>query len=256
MNNQRIFVSCGQRAHEEKSLGLAVKSLIDATLGFEAYFAESVHDLDALGRNVFDALCGCSGAVVFLHERGTVLDASGSQWGYRSSAWVNQEIAVLAYRQFLESRKLPILVFKDERVKLEGAMTALIVNPLPMVDTAEVVKLVRSWLESQSFSAGSDDVFLEKWSRLSDMSRKVLVCLVDQGGNQVKQSAVRGALRVTFDVPKIEASTAVRQAVAEFISTDLVKLIDNIHSGDELSVHPTWEFQLRRAVAKWRESQS
>ncbi len=255
MTNRLIFVSCGQLTDEEKSLGLAVKSVIDETLGLEAYFAESVHDLDALGPNIFDALRRCSGAVVFLHERGTVLDASGSQWGHRSSVWVNQEIAVLAYRQFLESKQLPILVFKDERVKLEGAMTALIVNALPALDAAEVVKQVESWLKSQSFSSGCDDVFWEKWSRLSDQSRKVVACLLDQGGHQVKQTAVRAALRDTFHVPKNEASAAVRHAVSEFTSTDLVKLIHNIHSGDELSVHPTWEFQLRRAVAQWRGSQ-
>jgi hypothetical protein len=68
VSNRLIFVSCGQLTTEEKSLGLAVKSAIDTTLGFEAYFAESVHDLEALGRNVFDALRRCSGAVVFLHN--------------------------------------------------------------------------------------------------------------------------------------------------------------------------------------------
>ncbi|MFQ5757659.1 MAG: hypothetical protein ACE5H7_16395 [Acidiferrobacterales bacterium] len=256
MSDRLIFVSCGQLTEEEKSLGLAVKDAIDATPGFEAYFAESVHDLEALGRNIFDALRRCSGAVAFLHERGTVLDASGSKWGHRSSVWVNQEIAILAYRQFLESQQIPVLVFKDERVKLEGAMTALIVNPLSIVKPAEVVKIVKSWLDDQSFSTGPDDVFLEKWARLSDKSRKVIACLVDQGGDQVKEDAVRRALIDTFGVPRNEASTVVRNAKLEFISTDLVKLIHNIHSGDELSAHPTWKFQLRRAVAQWRASQS
>ncbi|MGH8057527.1 MAG: hypothetical protein ACREOH_09870 [Candidatus Entotheonellia bacterium] len=256
VSDKLIFVSCGQLTDEEKSLGLSVKAAIDATPGFEAYFAESVHDLEALGRNIFETLRLCSGAVVFLHERGTVLDALGSEWGHRSSVWVNQEIAILAYRQFLESQQLPVLVFKDERVKLEGAMTALIVNPLPIVEPAEVVKRVASWLEGQSFAMGSDDVFLKKWARLSDQSRKVVACLLDQGGDQVKQDAVRRALIDTFGVPRNEASTAVRKATLEFISTDLVKLIHNFQSGDELSVHPTWKFQLRRAVTQWRASES
>ena len=47
------------------------------------------------------------------------------------------------------------------------------------------------------------------------------------------------------------ASEAVRKARPEFIKTDLVKLIHDVHSGDELSVHPTWEFHLRRQVAEW-----
>jgi hypothetical protein len=255
MNKRLIFVSCGQLTDEEKLLGLTVKAAIDSTPGFEAYFAESVHDLEALGQNVFDALRRCAGAVVFLHERGTVLDASGAEWGHRSSVWVNQEIAILAYRQFLESQPIPVLVFKDERVKLEGAMTALIVNPLAIVEPMEVVKSVGAWLNEQSFSVASDDVFLEKWAHLSAQSRKVVACLLDQGGDQVKEDAVRRALIDTFGVPRNEASTIIRNAELEFISTDLVKLIHNIYSGDELSVHPTWEFQLQRAIAQWRASQ-
>jgi hypothetical protein len=212
VSNSLIFVSCGRLTTEEKSLGLAIKSAIDATPGFEAYFAESVHDFEALGRNIFDALRRCSGAVVFLHERGTVVDASGSEWGHRSSVWVNQEIAILAYRQFLEAQQIPVLAFKDERVKLEGAMTALIVNPLPIVGTAEVVKIVKSWLARQSFSTASDDVFLKKWERLSDQSRKVVACLLDQGGDQVKTDAVQRALIDTFGVSTNEAFTVVFNA--------------------------------------------
>lgn len=254
MSNRLIFVSCGQLTDEEKSVGLAVKATIDATPGFEAYFAESVHDLDALGRNILDALHQCSGALIFLHERGTVIDASGSEWGHRSSVWVNQEIAVLAYRQFLESRHIPALVFKDKRVKLEGAMTTLIVNALPIVGTADVVKAVESWLGNEPFSVGRDDVFSEKWDRLSEETRKVVACLLDQGGDQVKETAVRKALRDTFDLPKDGASTAVRNARLEFKSTDLVKLIYNRYSSPELSVHPTWKFHLQKAVAQWRQA--
>jgi hypothetical protein len=190
MSNSLIFVSCGQLTTEEKSLGLAVKSAIDATPGFEAYFAESVHEVEALERNVFEALRQCSGAVVFLHERGTVVDTLGSEWGHRSSVWVNQEVAILAYRKFLEARQLPILAFKDEQVKLEGAMTTLIINPVPIVGETEVVERVKLWLESHAFSTGSDDVFLKKWERLSEQSRKVVACLLDQGGCQVKKHAL------------------------------------------------------------------
>ncbi len=49
----------------------------------------------------------------------------------RSSVWTNQELALLAYRQFFERRTIPILAFKEQTVTLEGAMTAFIVNPKP-----------------------------------------------------------------------------------------------------------------------------
>ena len=76
-NKRLIFVSCGQLTEEEKQLGNAVKSLIDDTEGFEAYFAESVHDLSVLANHIFDALHRCSGAISFLHNRGSVKDSGG-----------------------------------------------------------------------------------------------------------------------------------------------------------------------------------
>jgi len=256
MNNRIIFVSCGQVTEPEKSLGTMVKDMIDDIPGFEAYFAESVHDVDGLSENVFDALRRCSGAVIILHDRGMVLDASGEEWGNRSSVWINQEIAILAYRKFLEARKLPILVFMDKRVKLEGAMTALIVNPITLGESPETVNTIKTWLNTQSFSAASDSVFLTKWEKLSESSRRVLACLVDQGGDQVKLHAIQVELTNTFSLPKNEASESVGKARGEFISTDLVKFIDNINSGHEFSLHPTWKFELQMMVAKWRASQS
>ncbi|GJL66819.1 MAG: hypothetical protein NPIRA05_17900 [Nitrospirales bacterium] len=51
--------------------------------------------------------------------------------------------------------------------------------------------------------------------------------------------------------PMYRASEIVRKAKLEFMTTDLVKLIHDLHSGDELSIHPTWEFDLRRQNAQW-----
>lgn len=120
MVKRLIFVSCGQMTEQEKELGKAIKEVIDATDGFEAYFAESVHDLDSLARNIFEGLRRCSGAIAVLHNRGKV-----QNWGIRSSVWVNQELAILAYRQFLEATPVPLYAFIERDVKLEGAMTAL-----------------------------------------------------------------------------------------------------------------------------------
>ena len=51
-----------------------------------------------------------------------------------------------------------------------------------------------------------------------------------------------------------QAAAALTDAKLKFMRTDLVKLIDNRHSGDELSFHPTWEFDLRRKIADWRNT--
>ena len=257
MAKKLIFISCGQQTEEEKALGLAVKETIDSTDGFESYFAETVHDLDSLGKNIFESLLRCSGMVAFLHNRGTVIRSSGETWGVRSSVWVNQELAILAYRQFFEATSVPVLPFRDRDVNLEGAMTALIANPLPITNPADILDKVRSWLarlDSQSTSVTGDDSFDEKWKRLTPTAIKVLACLIDEGGEQVNEMSVQRALVAMHKFSRNNASAAVQKSKLEFINTNLVKLVHNIQSGDEMSLHPTWEWHLRRAVAKWNSA--
>src|SRR5271166_5016606 len=140
MPDRLIFVSCGQLTPAEKQLGRRVQATIDSHQGFKAYFADAVQNLASLGNHVFDALRRCAGAVVFLHARG-----DGS-----SSMWINQELAVLAYRQFFESEEIPIIVFKENSVRLEGAMSAFIVNAKPLPDEEVVLAEVRRWLTDEA----------------------------------------------------------------------------------------------------------
>lgn len=251
MGKKLIFVSCGQLTEAEKTLGVLMKAVIDGTLGFEAYFAETVQDLEALGQHVLDGLRRCAGAVVVLQDRGVVTHADGQEWGHRSSVWVNQEVAILAYRQFFEVRKIPVLAFVDPRVKLEGAMTSLILNPRPLAAAAEVANSIKAWLAESQFADVSDDAFAQKWNQLTDAGRRVVAGLLAEGGHEVKQSVVRQAVMKLFQIDIEAASKTLQQSRLEFQNTDLVKLIKNIHSGDEMSLHPTWEFQLRKQCHRW-----
>ncbi len=255
MGKNLIFVSCGQFTEAERTLGVLVKTVIDATPGFEAYFAETVQDFEALGRHVLGAIRRCAGAVVVLHDRGVVVGADGHEWGHRSSVWINQELAILAYRQFFEARKIPILAFADPKVKLEGAMTSLIVNPRPLGAAQDVSNAVKAWLAEGQFGPTSDEAFARKWDQLSEAARKIVAGLLEEGGHNVKETAVRHAVMRLFNMQSNTASQAVRESKGEFIKTDLVKLIHNVHSGDELSVHTTWEFHLRRQIAEWSAGQ-
>lgn len=247
-NKKLIFVSCGQVTEEEKQLGSAIKRLIDGTEDFEAYFAETVHDLTALGHHIFDALHRCSGAISFLHKRGSVMDPLGKDWGIRSSVWVNQEIAILAFRNFLEFADLPILVFKDNDVRIEGAMTSFIVNPLPFLDIPNTLAAVRQWLESTEFAPCLMDEFQAKWDKLSLNSKKAINCLASEGGQQVKEHNIRRKLQEKYGLHKNAASEAVRDAKLQFADTGLVICDHNIHTGDEMTFHPTWRWYLARAA--------
>lgn len=155
MPNKLIFISCGQLTEAERSVGVLLKAVIDGTPGFQAYFAETVHDLQALAANVLEGIQRCAGAIVVLQDRGVVTRSDGVEWGHRSSVWVNQEVAILAYRQSFESKKVPVLAFADPVVKLEGAMTSLIVNPQPLPSSTQLVSAVATWLAKSEFSDSS-----------------------------------------------------------------------------------------------------
>jgi len=168
MPNKFIFISCGQLTEAEKSLGVLLKDVVDGTPGFQAYFAETVHDLAALAHHVLEGIQQCAGAIVILQDRGVVTHSDGVEWGHRSSVWVNQEVAILAYRQFFETRRLPLLAFVDPAVKLEGAMTSLIVNPQPLPASAQLASAVGTWLTETEFADSSNEVFLSKWKQLTE----------------------------------------------------------------------------------------
>lgn len=249
--NNLIFISCGQLTETEKSLGTLLKGLVDKTPGFQAYFAETVHDLTALAQHVFEGVQQCVGAIIILHDRGTVTQLDGIKWGHRSSVWINQEVAILAYRQFFESRKIPILAFIDSDVKLEGAMTSLIINPQPLPSSHQLAGVVNTWLAETEFADTSNEVFLSKWEQLTEPTKMAIAALFQEGGKNVKESSVRQRLTKDFNIDKNTASDQLRTAKGEFTNTDLIKLVRDTNSGDELSVNPTWEFQLKKQCNKW-----
>lgn len=250
MTDKLIFVSCGQFSDAEKTVGVLLKSAIDRTSGFRAYFAEAVHDLESLAKHVFDGIQQCSGAIVILQDRGAVTQADGTVWGHRSSVWVNQEIAILAYRQTFEARKLPILAFVDAAVKLEGAMTSLVVNPIPLPTDTALTTRVAEWLRTEQFADQSNELFQSKWDQITEPARRVLAILIAEGGNGVKQAIVRQAFSQRYPAEANDADQVVRNASQQFINTGLAKVVKNTHSGDELSIHPTWEFHIRRQLAR------
>src|SRR6476620_5143551 len=165
MPKRLIFVSCGQRTESECRLGKRLCQEINANDGLEAYFAENVQNLSSLSHHILDALGRCSGAVILLHPRGEVRAPDGKSLGVRSSVWINQEVAILAYRQQFEGSEIPILAFKDPSVTLEGAMTAFIVNPSEFRDEDEVIELLRAWLKGNGGKGpvSDRDEFESKW---------------------------------------------------------------------------------------------
>jgi hypothetical protein len=252
MDEKLIFISCGQQTDEEKGLGKSVKDLVDSTAGFAGYFAEYVQSLEGLTDHIFDALRTCSGFIAFLHDRGRIIEKTGAEWT-RTSVWVNQELAILAYRGFAETISIPVLLLKDSSVRLEGAMTSLIANPVAIGSRQEVLEKVRAWLSSREFPAPAgvlDDVFNGLWGQLSDNSKKVMRALIKLGGRMVSEYTIQTRLTQLYALDQNAAAEAVRGARQDFSRTSLADLDITSHSGKKMSVNPAWKWHIARALER------
>ncbi len=98
------------------------------------------------------------------------------------------------------------------------------------------------------------DLFRQKWDSLSPDTRLVVAALFDEGGVNVKKETVKIGLRERYGMDKEKVHSAMQWALTEFIRTDLVKLIANSYSGDELSVNPTWREHLVGVINESRRS--
>ena len=132
-----IFISCGQSPGVEKELGKQIASLVRA-LGFQAFFAEEVQDLDGLDASILRALHDCAAFITVLHPRGDITTPDGKKVT-RASVWIEQEIAIAAYIQRVEKRKLHVIAFKHKDVSLEGLRSLLHLNPISFTTETEII---------------------------------------------------------------------------------------------------------------------
>jgi hypothetical protein len=146
MNKRIIFVSCGQFTQEEKNLGKAIVSMVDAMPGLKAYFAEEVQDLNGLDFNILMKLRQAAGFITVLHPRGEIQRHDGT--AQRASVWIEQEIAIATYIRQIEKRPLPVIAFIHESVALEGIRSLLQLNPAHFRHESEVIEQLRIRLES------------------------------------------------------------------------------------------------------------
>jgi len=141
-----IFISCGQCGEAEIQLGKEIAKTV-RSLGFQAFFAEEVQDLDGLDTSILRALHDCAAFITVLHPRGKIRTPDGRTIT-RASVWIEQEIAIAAYIQHIEKRKLPVIAFRHADVSLEGIRQLLHLNPIRFATEADVIAKLRDQLES------------------------------------------------------------------------------------------------------------
>lgn len=144
---QTIFVSCGQRTEEERTLGRQICEIINNHPSFLAYFADMQSSLRGLNENILDRLRDCVGFVTVMHPRGTVSFGNGSVIT-RASVWIEQEIAIAAYIQRSRDNDLKVAAYAHQSVELEGLRELLQLNPTPFTESSEVLSHLNTVLSS------------------------------------------------------------------------------------------------------------
>jgi hypothetical protein len=158
--SKRVFISCGQYTEAEKRIGTQIADLVRSA-GFEPFFAEEVHDLVGLDRNILDALHECVAFIVVLHPRGTVTRPDGS-FVTRASVWIEQEIAIAAYIRHVEKRPLQVIAFRHILVDREGLRDFLQLNPIEFRSESEVLAALPEQLRQlEPLSTSEIDLKLE-----------------------------------------------------------------------------------------------
>lgn len=157
-------------------------------------------------------------------------------------------------RQQYETRRFPILAFKDKNVSIEGAMTSMIVNPKEMASEEEITEEVKSWLRKQSFDKDDKERFEEKWALVTEDQRKFLDCLIEEKEKNVKAEAIRKRLIEKFRLENNDATRIIKNAKLRLPEIGFLEHIPNNHTGEEFSLRDPWKYSVRRKILEWSSS--
>jgi hypothetical protein len=137
-------------------------------------------------------------------------------------------------------------------------MTAFIVNPKPYVDEEAVLREIRRWLTQEAIRRAPDenDVFQAKWNALHFDDRSILAALIAEGGRDIKEQSVRRRLINSHGFGRDRVSEILQTRVSVLSGENLVRLRHNAYDGNEMSLHPYWEWYVRQAIGTASLSES
>lgn len=146
-----IFIACGQRENREKELGKRIVALIESRGNFKPFLAEVAHSFNALTSEIFENLNHCVGFIAILHRREKIEESNI----FRSSVWINQEIAIASFLRLRDKRDIPVRIFIESKentnVKTEGVLEYIMANSIPFSKDEEVVEKINEWMDKTIF---------------------------------------------------------------------------------------------------------
>lgn len=139
-----VFISCGQVTAEEIALGTAIAEAVNSLTEHSGYLAGQVSELDALSSNILGALNQSVAFIAIMHHRGLVKTRHSEL--IRGSVWIEQEVAVAAFITQVLRRRLPVRMYVQKGLTLEGMRRQLLLNPVSFNHNDEVLNDFRTWL--------------------------------------------------------------------------------------------------------------
>lgn len=190
-----IFVACGQKEEKEINLGKKIEELINKKEDFEAFLAESAHDLDSLTSNIFKNLNICSGFIAILHVRGKKENGE-----FLTSLWINQEIGIASFVRHIEGKEIPVIIFKEKGIEDDGILKYIHANPIEFEKDEEILSQIEKWLSPSKFMLiRRTDLKIEQYSTIklleSSQSRHVYKLTLT-----VQNVGIRTIKGITFDL--------------------------------------------------------
>lgn len=147
-----VFISCGQVTERERSLGMAAAELVCELTPYEPYFAENQSSLEAVTKNILEALNHSVGLIAIMHPRGS-LTFAGRDLRTRASVWIEQEIAIAAFMVQVLGRPLRVAAYIHKDIAREGMRAELQLNPVGFRKDEEVIAHLRQILPTWNRTA-------------------------------------------------------------------------------------------------------
>src|SRR5574338_524747 len=215
-----VFISCGQYATHEKELGKAIAMLVSDLTPYTPFFAENVQSPNGLTAEVLENLDRAIGFICVMHERGTITRPDGTTI-VRGSVFVEQEIAVVAYRnQVLKRPVKHLAAFAKRGLGLEGMREFIILNALPFDTEEEVLTALRAILPTWRGTATQRIAPVVEIKNEGGTKRKALVFLENRTNRAVDRFRVdilipQGLIppKTSFGHAAPELRTATQEAV-------------------------------------------
>jgi len=207
LRSHQVFISCGQATTEEIALGREIERLVSSLPGFRGYFAQNQDSPAGVTEHILRALHESVALICVMHHRGEVTGRDGRK-SHRASLWIEQEIAIAAFIEQILNRRIPVRLYCENGIPVEGIRRQIMVHALSFEKAQDILDDLREWLpklKDMSTSGqvsfpmeeehrlieegireyprlGSAKVFLERYPRIPSSVKRRMHNLILRGG--------------------------------------------------------------------------